>query len=130
MVDWRFYTELLRCNESFYGYERRDCVLVKSGGKHFFARLIRLFRIMVDTKSHALAFVELYSRPSNSLRKKDKDLGLYRLRLNAKRYGIISLESIVRGALLIPDFEVSGEYLIVDTIDADMFLRMKSLIFL
>ena len=63
------------------------------------------------------------------MRRKDKDLGLYRLQLRAKRYEIIPLESIVRGALLVPDSDNPEEYLVVDTIDSDMFLRMKSLIF-
>ena len=63
------------------------------------------------------------------MRRKDKDLGLYRLQLKAKRYEIISLNSVVRGALLVPDSENPGQYLVVDTVDSDMFLRMKDLIF-
>lgn len=80
-------------------------------------------------KTHALAYVELYCRPPGSLRRKDKDLGLYRLQLKAKKHKIISLESIVRGAVLVPESKNSVEYFVVDTVDADMFLRMKSLIF-
>ena len=64
------------------------------------------------------------------MRRKDKDLGLYRLQLKTKQYEIISLESIVRGALLVPDSARPGQYLVVDTVDGDMFLRMKSLTFL
>ena len=63
------------------------------------------------------------------MKHKDKDLGLYRLQLQAKWYEIIPLESIVRGAFLVPDSDNPEEYLVVDTIDSDMFLRMKSLIF-
>ena len=61
------------------------------------------------------------------MRTKDRDLGIYRLHLKAKGYEIISLQSLVHGALLVPDPKHPGEYLVVDTIDADMFLRMKSL---
>ena len=75
---------------------------------------------------HAFAYVKLYCRPPGSLRRKDKDLGLYRLK--TQKYEIISLKSVVHGAVLVPESENSGEYFVVDTIDADMFLRMKGLI--
>ena len=126
MVDWKPSTDCLRCNASFYGVERRDYVLVKLGDHHFFAHLLRLFKITVDDKTHAFAYVELYCRPPGSLQCKDKDLGLYRLK--SKKYEIISLESVVRGAVLVPESKGSGEYFVVDTIDADMFLRMKGLV--
>ena len=129
VVDWKFTTDRLRCNESFHGHKRHDHILVKSENGHFFARILGLVRVTVDTESHALAYVEVYCRPPGSMRRKDKDLGLYRLRLKASRYKIISLESVVRGALLVPDSINPEEYLVVDTIDADMFLRLKSLVF-
>ena len=96
---------------------------------HFFAHLLCLFKVTVDGKTHALTYVELYCRPSGALQRKDKDLGLYHLHLKAKKYKIISLESIVCGALLVPESKNSREYFVVDTIDADMFLQMKGLIF-
>ena len=61
--------------------------------------------------------------------RKDKDLGLYRLQLKATQYEIISLESVVRGALIVPDSDNLREHFVVDTIDADMFLRMKCMDF-
>jgi hypothetical protein len=63
------------------------------------------------------------------MRTKDCDLGIYRFRLKTRGYEIISLQSLVRGALLVPDPKHTGEYLAVDTVDADMFLRFKSLDF-
>lgn len=102
-------------------------MLVKSKHGHFFARLLHLFQIQVDARSHTLAYVESYCRPPGTIRRKDKDLGLYRLHKKAEQYEIISLESVIRGALLVPDPDVLGEYFVVDTIDADMFLRMKNL---
>jgi hypothetical protein len=129
VVDWRLSTDRLRCNKSFHGCERHDHVLVKTEDGHFFAHLLHLFQVTVGTQSHALAYVESYCRSPGPIRCKDKDLGLYRLQLKADQYEIISLESVVRGALLAPDSEHPGEYLIVDTVDGDMFLRMKSLVF-
>ena len=127
MVDWKLATDLLRCNKSFRGNERHDHVIVKLEDGHFFARLLHLFEVTMDTQSHPLAYVESYCRPSGSLRRKDKDLGLYRLQLRAERYEIIHLESVVCGALLVPDSDNPEEYLVVDTIDSDMFLRMKQI---
>jgi hypothetical protein len=129
MVDWKPSTDRLRCNQSFYGAERRDHILVQSKGRHFFARLLCMFKFAVGDQTHALAYVESYCRPPGTLRRRDKDLGLYRLRLRAKRYEIISLESVVRGAVLVKDSKDSEDYFVVDTIDADMFLRMKGLVF-
>ena len=126
LVDWKLSTDRLRCNESFYNTERRDHVPVSSEGHHFFACLLRLFKITVDDKTHAFAYVELYCRPPGSLRRKDRDLGLYRLK--RQKYEIISLKSVVREAVLVRESENSDDYFVVDTIDADMFLRMKGLV--
>jgi len=88
-----------------------------------------MFQVTVGARSHGLAYVEVYCRPSGAIRHKDKDLGLYRLRLKANQYEIISLESVVRGVLIVPDTDNPEEYLVVDTVDTDMFLRMKDLEF-
>jgi hypothetical protein len=130
MVDWKLSTDRLRCNQSFHGAERRDHILVQSKGQHFFAHLLCMFKFTVGERTHSLACVESYCRPPGALRRKDKDLGLYRLRLRAKRYEIISLESVVRGAALVKVSKDSADYFVVDTIDADMFLRMKGLDFI
>ena len=129
MVDWRLTTDRLRCNKSFFGHERRDHVIIKSGHSHSFARLLHMFQVTVGTRTHALAYVKPYSRPPGMLRRKDKDLGLYRVRSYPNKYEIISLESVVRGALLAPDSDNPEDYFVVDTVDTDMFLRMKSLVF-
>ena len=122
MVDWKLTTNHLRCNESFHGHERHDHVLVQLGNSHFFAHLLHLLKVRVGKQLHALAYVKSYCRPPGSLQRKDKDFGLYRLQTRAKQYEIIPLDSIVRGALLTPDPDNPGQYFIVDTIDADMFL--------
>ena len=91
--------------------------------------LLHLFKVTVGTQSHALAYVESYGRPPGSMWRKDKDLGLYCFQLKATQYEIISLESIVCGALLVSDPENPEHCFVVDTVDSDMFLRMKNLTF-
>jgi len=129
VVDWRLYTDILRCNESFHGRQRYDHILVATEKGHFFARILRLFQIVVGTQRHPVAYVKSYCRPAGRVRRKDKDLGLNRVRVKANPYEIISVDSIVRGALLVEDSDNPDDYFVVDTIDADMFLRMQSLVF-
>jgi len=128
-VDWQTKTDILRCNESFHGRPRYDHILVATENGHFFARILRLFQIAFGDQTHPIAYVRSYCRPSGQVRRKDKDLGLYRVRVKANPYDIISVQSIVRGALLVQDSDNPDDYFVVDTVDADMFLRMKSLVF-
>ena len=82
MVDWKLTTDRLRCNKSFFGSERHDHVIVQLEEGHFFARLLHLFEVTLGTQSHALAYVESYYKPSGSMQRKDKHLGLYRLQVS------------------------------------------------
>ncbi|KAG1800758.1 uncharacterized protein HD556DRAFT_1430154 [Suillus plorans] len=43
------------------------------------------------------------------------------------RTEFISLQSIVRGALLVTDYDNNGDFFLVDLVDTDMFLHAKSL---
>ena len=65
---------------------------------------------------------DLYLGPS---RRKDRDLGLSRLGKRSSTE-FVPLESIVRGALIVPDFD-REQYLFMDLIDADIFIRVKEL---
>ena len=126
VVDWRTYTDYLHCNPSFFGHEH---ALVEEGGHHFFVHFLQFFQVSVGTQLHPLAYVETYCRPPGIMRRKDKDLGIYRLQLRARGNQIISLESVVRGALIVSDPDKPEEYLVVDTVDTDMFLQIKQLAF-
>ena len=129
VADWQLNTDILHCKESFHGRQRYDHILVASENGHFFARILRLFQVFVGTQSHSFAYIKSYCRPSGQVRRKDKDLGLHRLRVKANPYEIISVESIVCGALIVQDSDNPDDYFVVDTVDADMFLRMQTLIF-
>ena len=122
VVDWRLSTDILHCKESFHGRQRYDHILVATEKGHFFARILRLFWIFVGEQSHPVAYVKSYCRPPGQVRRRDKDLGLHRLRVKANPYEIISVRSIVRGALLVQDSDNPEDHFVVDTVDADMFL--------
>lgn len=127
MVDWQDVIDILRCNDSFYGQPRYDHVIVATENGSFFAQLLCLFQLQVETHSHSLALVRVYGRPPGSTRRKDRDLGLYRVRVKGSPYAIVTIESIVRGALLVKDVDIPDECFVVDTIDGDMFLRTPTL---
>ena len=129
VIDWRLSTDILHCKESFHGQQWYDHILVATENGHFFARILHLFQIFVGTQPHPVAYVKSYCRPSGQIKRKDKDLGLHCVRIKANPYEIISVQSIVRGALLVEDSDNLDDYFVVDTVDADMFLRMKSLVF-
>lgn len=59
--------------------------------------------------------------------KKDRDLSLYRVRARSRRgCMLISAKSIVRGAMLADAYDIAGDFLAIDVVDSDMFLRLKS----
>lgn len=60
-------------------------------------------------------------------RRIDRDLRLTRVKAVPRADSIIiPLKSFIRGALLCPDPTHQGEYLVINHVDSDMFLRMKS----
>ena len=40
---------------------------------------------------------------------------------------VISLDTILRGALLVADTKFKGDYFLIDTMDSDMYLRVISM---
>ncbi|KAJ7814830.1 hypothetical protein B0H14DRAFT_3090067 [Mycena olivaceomarginata] len=59
---------------------------------------------------------------------KDRVLRLYRVRqCKREKCEFISVHSIIPGALLVPDFEIKGDHLVVDIVDADMYFRIKAM---
>ena len=67
MVDWKLTTDHLHCNESFFGSEQHDHVIVQLEHGYFFACLLHLFKVPMGKQTHALAYVESYCRPPGSM---------------------------------------------------------------
>lgn len=134
MVDWTTSTDYLRCSQNFYNHSRYDFLLVDSTERPFFAQLIMIFTCVIAGKSFPLALVHPFDQPVDATNEKlDKDLGFYRVRARKRSEStFVSVYMIIRGALLVEDFGVKAtdgfkEYLVVDSVDSDLFLRMKSL---
>ena len=129
VVDWGVKTDYLRCNPSFNKRPRYDFVIVDSRGGLAFAQLVLVFVCRVNGCDYHLALVqplEKQTRPST--RSVDKHLSIYRWHIRAQsRCEVIPLERIIRGAVLMPDTKYKGDYFVIDTLDADMFMRMKEM---
>ncbi|KAG1904847.1 uncharacterized protein F5891DRAFT_1126584 [Suillus fuscotomentosus] len=107
MVDWHLKRDLLRCNPSFFGSPRYDCVMVKAQDQPFFVRLIFLFRCSIGEIVLSFALIHPY------------DVAIAKPRASPE---LVSIESIIRGAVLASDPATAGDYFVVDTIDTDIFL--------
>jgi hypothetical protein len=132
MVDWRLATDYLRCNPSFHGIERHDCAIIQTADrngqvKYMFVRILFMFQYSISGRNLDLALILPMDGLTGHGRQTDHDLGFKRLRsrvLSASEF--IPLQSIIRGALLVPDFSCPGEYILAEYTDSDIFLRAKA----
>ncbi|KAG2090890.1 uncharacterized protein F5147DRAFT_755445 [Suillus discolor] len=112
----------------FFGSPRYDCVMVQTNNQPFFARLIFMFGCSIGETNLSLALIHPYDVGIGVRRKHDTDLGLWHVRAKPQSSPkFISVRSIIRGAALASDPGKQGDYFVIDTVDADMFLRLKSL---
>ncbi|KAJ7195421.1 hypothetical protein C8J57DRAFT_1646956 [Mycena rebaudengoi] len=126
--DWEDYADYLRCSPDFYGHPRYDAVIIKTVSGTMFARLIFVFGFKIKDKIYRFALIQPLDAGTGPLSPKDKALGFYRVREKPRRDSeFIPVESIIRGALLASDSNKNGEFLVVDVVDSDMFLRLQSM---
>ena len=128
-VTWRLVTDYLCTSPLFHRQPRYDFVLVNAPTP-FFGQLLCVFSCCVNKTDYPIALIQLYevlgphSRPIQ-----DKQLGLLHVcRKDSKTTEFISLQSVIRGALVVS--AESGTFhdcFIVDVVDEDMFLRVKHL---
>ncbi|KAI0681797.1 hypothetical protein C8T65DRAFT_598069, partial [Cerioporus squamosus] len=133
LEDWKLATDRLRCSPKFFGHPRYDFIIYKADelGTLKFGRLKDVFISEVAEKKYPIAFIEAYGVVSGPRSALDSDLGLCRLRMNRScDHGttFVHIQSIVRGALVVQDHgsgPVHEDYLVIDIIDSDMFLRCQ-----
>jgi hypothetical protein len=102
--------------------------MIKTERQPFFARLIYMFHCKVGETELSLALIHPYDVGIGVRRRQDLDLGLWRVRAKPRSSSeFIFVDSIIRGAALASDPETLGDYFVMDTIDTDMFLRMRAL---
>ncbi|KAJ7351162.1 hypothetical protein DFH08DRAFT_992342, partial [Mycena albidolilacea] len=126
LENWLDDVDFLRCNPCFHGLARYDAALVKTMQGNIFVRLVYVFTFEIDGRRHPFALVQALDVGIPQRYTKDRVLSLYRVRQREReKCEFISVHSIIRGALLVPDFEIQGDHLVVDIVDADMYFRIK-----
>ncbi|KAG1837031.1 hypothetical protein DFJ58DRAFT_718946 [Suillus subalutaceus] len=128
-IDWKQTTDYLRCTPSFHGHPRYDCALIKLTQEvSVFVRLVFIFSCqLLDVGSFEFALVQPFTAGIGASRRLDRDLRLTRVKAVPRASSIfIPVQSFIRGAVCFPDPDHRDEFLVVDHIDSDMFVRMKS----
>ena len=121
-------TDYLRCNPSFHGNPRYDAVIVQTVKGLIFGILICVVNYAVEGRDYPTALILPCDTPTGRLLRKDIDLGFTRVRRKARESSeFISVHSIIRGAVLVPAFDKEGDFLVMDILDADMFVRIKKM---
>ncbi|KAK0461489.1 hypothetical protein IW261DRAFT_1576985 [Armillaria novae-zelandiae] len=133
IIDCCFMTDILQCSPNFHSHPCYDFVLLKTDQGPMFAQLVLVFECVVHGTTYPLMLVRPFGEAVGPMTRKDRDLGFYRVRtkIDSKPF-IVSIYSVIRGALLIEDVTNQGGWLVkdsfvVDMIGADMFLRMQKL---
>jgi hypothetical protein len=121
--------DYLRCNPQFSGHPRYDFVIANGSQGCTFVQLVFVFVCQVGGQDYRLVLVQpLEKSPRANVKKVDKDLSIFRWRVRARtRCEVIPLDSIVRGAVLVKDTDYAGDYFVIDTLDEDMYLRIRQL---
>lgn len=129
---WRPGTDRLRATPDRYGSPRYDWVLFKGSaqGEYHYGQLNSVFTCTIDGVMFPLALITVYDFVYGPRSRVGHDLGLVRIRAIENEYGgsvFIHLSSIIRGALVVPDFEfpVFDYRLVIHLVDSDMFLRLQ-----
>jgi hypothetical protein len=87
-----------------------------------------MFCCTIDGVRYPLALIQPYDVPAGPRRFKDEVLHLYRPRQKLRSsVEFISIHSIVRGALLVNVPGSPKEAFVIDVVDGDMYLRVKSI---
>ena len=127
LVDWKLQIDYLRCNPSFHERPWFDCAIIYRGDGYYFAQLLYLFTYKFQGITFPIALIQPFMDVS-VLRKKDRELHLHRLRPKTCGDSIFILaRSIRRGAFLVPALDHPNDLIVVDVIDTDMFLQIRSM---
>jgi hypothetical protein len=118
---------------NFHGCEQRDCTLIRThdkdgNDKAIFVRILLMFKYTVCDHTFEFALILPMDSPIGPRCIMDQDLGLTRLRAQPLVSSeFIPLQSIIRSALLVLDFDNYRDVFLIDLVDTDMFLHAQRL---
>lgn len=132
VVDWRWNSNIIRANPDFHERPRYDFALVQiDGNECIFIQILFLFSMAYNGTKHNLAVVLPMDAPRmQENRARDDALRLTRVSPRRRMHSVvIDTSTIIRGALLTPDISSNaGEFLVVNTVDEDMWRRLESVV--
>lgn len=128
LVTWEYKIDYLHCSPNFHGQARNDFIIVKTADKPFFAQLIFLFACLVDTTFYPLALILPFDASVGGLTALDQSLQLQHVcAQNRAKAEFISVKSIIRGCVIVTDSVRPEHGIVLDVLDTDMFLRVRSM---
>ncbi|KAG1768576.1 hypothetical protein EV702DRAFT_1181923 [Suillus placidus] len=128
LVDWHVSTDYLQCSPMFHGLPRYDFVILQTEASVIFAQLLMVFTCMVGDVQYPIVLTLPYDQPVGARPRKDKDFDFWRVKAKPRVSAeFFSVQSIIRGCVLVEDSSRPNEALVVDTLDTDMFLRIKEI---
>ncbi|TFK18308.1 hypothetical protein FA15DRAFT_603515, partial [Coprinopsis marcescibilis] len=138
LEDLSIMTDYLRTNQEFFGAPRHDFALLQHTEQEFwYAQLTCVLGIRVNNVAHLVAIVipcdeNPTSNDNTADRISDRQLRLTRVRMRrgGNTMTAVSINTIVRGALLVQDSTCpyDDEYVVVDTMDPDFWLRHREIV--
>ncbi|KAF8157464.1 hypothetical protein K438DRAFT_1910064 [Mycena galopus ATCC 62051] len=126
--DWSDEADYLRCHPNFHKRPRFDGALVLTPTGNIFVQLRHVFEVLANGKTYPFALVQPLDSPVGQIPAKDKALKLFRARAKPRQASeFIPVRSIIRGAVLVPDSEKNRDFIVMDVVDGDMFLRLQDM---
>lgn len=112
----------------FHGLPRNDFVILQTEASVIFTQLLMVFTCMVRDVQYPIVLTLPYDQPVGARPQKDKDFDFWRVKAKPRVSAeFFSVQSIIRGCVLVEDSSRPNEALVVDTLDTDTFLRIKEI---
>jgi hypothetical protein len=112
----------------FHGSPRYDCVIIQVETGAIFTKLLLVFTCTVGNVQYPIALTLPYDQPVGAHLRKDKDFKFWRVKAKPRASAeCFSVQSIIHSCVLAEDGTRPNEFLVVDTTDMDMFLRMEEI---
>ncbi|KAK0467597.1 hypothetical protein IW261DRAFT_1553860 [Armillaria novae-zelandiae] len=137
LVNFKKSTDLLRCSPSFYNHPHYDGVIINTNRGAYIGQLVQLFECEYLEQRYPLALVHPFDITVTDGRQCwkhqcDRDLGFYHVCARPRVYSqFVSIYAIICGVLLVEDnssdLSNGHDYFVVDTVDSDIFFRMKKI---
>ncbi|KAG1736411.1 uncharacterized protein EDB91DRAFT_1055679, partial [Suillus paluster] len=112
-----------RCAPMFHGSPRYDCIILQTDTGVIFGKLMLIFTCTVGDVQYPVMLILPYDRPVDVHSRKDKVFQFWRIKRKPRASAeFFSVHSIVWGCMIVEDASRPDEFLVVDTVDTDMFL--------